>query len=192
MALPSRRLQYGSSRGGIQRTVPAYCANEASCNLSSAGPKEHFFLQGDTTSSAAKAPVACSNGGAAARVLGLGIAREGGHEPTWIPYPIPPPVGARKKAWKETLARRIFCTRCCNVAREAEELAKRDYVFNYAQSTVHKMLRRIKDGSRSRRLRTMSRRPRRTRSGFSRRLSRAGPSSTASIRSRRVAWLGEL
>ena len=47
---------------------------------------------------AAKASVACSNRGAAARVLGLGIARGGGHDPVWLSYPIPPPVGERKKA----------------------------------------------------------------------------------------------
>ena len=92
----------------------------------------------------AKASVACSNRGAAARVLGLGIARGGGHNPVWLSYPIPPPAGERKKAWKETLVHRIFCKDCCNLVRTADDLAARDCVPGYVVPTVRKMLQRIK------------------------------------------------
>ena len=91
-----------------------------------------------------KASVACSNRGAAARVLGLGIARGGGHDPVWLSYPIPPPVGERKKAWKEGLLHRIFCKDCCNLVRLADDLAARDCVPGRVNPTVRKMLRRIK------------------------------------------------
>ena len=91
-----------------------------------------------------KASVACSNRGAAARVLGLGIARRGGHDPVWLSYPIPPPVGERKKAWKEGLLHRIFCKDCCNLVRVADDLAARDCVPGCVNPTVRKMLRRMK------------------------------------------------
>ena len=104
--------------------------------------KELFCLAsgGDAT----KASVACPNRGAAARVLGLGIARRGGHDPVWLSYPIPPPVGERKKAWKEGLLHRIFCKDCCNLVRTTDDLAARDCVPGYVNPTVRKMLRRIK------------------------------------------------
>ena len=105
--------------------------------------KDLFYLPGDATN-VAKASVACSNRGAAARVLGLGLARRGGHDPVWLSYPIPPPVGERKKAWKETLVHRIFCKDCCNLVRTADDLAARDCVPGYVVPTVRKMLRRIK------------------------------------------------
>ena len=89
---------------------------------------------------AARASVACSNRGAAARVLGLSIARGGGHHPVWLSYPIPPPVGERKKG----MLHRIFCKDCCNLVRTADDLAARDCVPGYVNPTVRKMLRRIK------------------------------------------------
>ena len=106
--------------------------------------KEKFFLDGVGGKNAAKASVACRNRGAAARVQGLNVARDGGHDPVWLSYPIPPPAGERKKAWHEDLKHRLFCKSCNHLTAKAEEMAARDCVPGVLQPKVHQMVRRLK------------------------------------------------
>ena len=110
-------------------------------------PKAMFYLNfqaEDRAKNAAKASIACRNQGAAKRVQGLRVAEDAGHTPVWVSYPIPPPAGARKKVWHETLVHRLFCKECCNITRTAEDLAQRDCVPGYVSGTIRKMLRRLR------------------------------------------------
>ena len=107
-------------------------------------PKQMFYLSSQPAPNAAKASIACRNKGAAKRVQGLRAAEEGGHDPVWVAYPVPPPVGKRKKAWHEDLLHRIFGRRCCNITSKAEDLARRDCVVGSMSSTTHKLLKRLR------------------------------------------------
>ena len=75
---------------------------------------------------------------------GLRAAKAGGHDPMWVAYPVPPPVGQHKKAWHEDLLHRIVCRRCRNITRKAEDLAQRDCVVGSMPSTTHKLLKRFR------------------------------------------------